>query len=518
MNILRDSQIILFGTTLLLLSGCQLEPNLAQHAQPSPMRTETWLNSVSGQQHLQNAETAHLALNDAFISIAARLHLIHQAKHSLDLQYYIWKNDSIGQLMLAELLKAADRGVKVRLLIDDQNGTQLDARLKALSQHPNFEIKLFNPYKYRQFRLMDYLFRFSAINHRMHNKLLIADGSIAITGGRNISREYFDASEHFQFTDMDILFAGTAVNAANQSFIDFWNHQLSYAIPQLLGTADADDLKAVRLLYAQSTLFPQGATDQKIKQAQQQIAQSLKERPIQWATAHFLADSPDKIQGKANADQLLYRQMIRLMGKPQRHMELVSAYFVPTVKGADYLSQLAEHQVKVRILTNSLQANDVAVVHAFYQQYRQQLLRHGVEVYEFKPYIDRKRRTWYESMTGNVIPAKGKNASSLHAKFFDVDGKVFIGSFNFDPRSFHLNTEVGLVVESSELQQQIQGMLDQYLPRIAYQLKLDAQGNIIWLDQRDNGEIWQYQQEPESTSFQRGMIKMVSYLPIEWMM
>ena len=163
-------------------------------------------------------------------------------------------------------------------------------------------------------------------------------------------------------------------------------------------------------------------------------------------------------------------------------------------------------------------ANDVAVVHAYYQQYRIELLKNGVELYEFKHVLKRNKRSWYEIATGHVIPAKNKNSSSLHAKFFDVDGKVFIGSFNFDPRSAHLNTEVGLVVESDELQKQISQNLDHQLPKIAYQVKLNEQGELIWLEQKPDGQVKIHQQEPEMTAFQRWIMILVSYLPFEWMM
>lgn len=508
---------ILGLSAALALSGCSLPANPSQKAQALKVHVEHWLTGSDTQHKIDQGLTAYLPLDDAFMSIAARLHLIHKAKYNIDLQYYIWKNDSIGQMVLAELLKAADRGVKIRLLIDDQNGTQLDDTLKQLSAHPNFEIKLFNPYKYRNFRVMDYAFRLKLINHRMHNKLIIADGAVAVTGGRNISREYFDASEEFQFTDMDIFFAGNSVDQANQTFLNFWNDPLSYSVTQLLGEANKADLKIRRQLYTQF----ETNTDEirlKIKTAEQQVAQNLKDRPIEWAKAQFLADSPNKIRGEARDHQLISQQMISIMGKPRQHVDLVSAYFVPTRKGTDYLSNLAQQKVQVRILTNSFMANDVALVHAFYQKYRKDLLKNGVALHEFKPYIERERPTWYETMTGNVIPAKGKNASSLHAKFFDVDGKVFIGSFNFDPRSAHLNTEVGLAVESQTLQKQISTALDQYLPQVAYQLSLDNQGEIVWSERQNDGSVLNYNVDPQTTKFQRFMIKTVSYLPIEWMM
>ena len=508
---------VMFSLALITLTGCSLPMNQSNKQPPIQIHAEHWLNGSNVDTQMSQGLTAYLALDDAFSSIASRLHLINKAKHNIDLQYYIWENDSIGHLMLAELLKAADRGVKVRLLIDDQNGTKLDATLKQLAAHPNFEIKLFNPYKFRKLRVIDYAFRLKHINHRMHNKLIIADGAIAVTGGRNISREYFDASDNFQFTDMDILFYGTAVQHANDIFHEFWNDNLSYSVPQLLGNGNQEQLSKLRQYY-ELTALQKDQLKKRIELAEKQINKHLKDRPINWAKAHFIADSPNKIRGAATHDQLIYSQMLNIMGEPKQHLELVSAYFVPTRKGTDYLVNLSKNDVRIRILTNSFLANDVAVVHAFYQKYRHDLLQNGIKLYEFKPYIERNKRTWYEVVTGNVIPAKGKNTSSLHAKFFDIDGMVFIGSFNFDPRSANLNSEVGLVVESDVLQKYISKSLDQYLPQIAYELKLNKQGEIIWLDQHKDGSIVEYKHDPETTKFQRFAMQAVSYLPIEWMM
>ncbi len=502
---------------LLTLSGCQLPDNPSVQDAPLTPDFSHWLSSSTPPPQLQQGLSAYLALDDAFFSIASRFHLIRQAKHHLDLQYYIWADDEIGRLMLAELLRAADRGVKVRLLIDDQNGNQLDEQLAALIQHPNFEVKIFNPYKFRSFRALDYLLRPLKINHRMHNKLIIADGAIAVTGGRNISREYFDASDKFQFTDLDILFYGTAVQEANQTFLAFWNDPLSYRAQQLLPSTKSDGLAELKAKY-QNEMQTGAKTQQRLHVAEQHIHQHLKQRPISWAKAHFIADHPNKIRGTATPQQLIYQQMRHRMGQPQQHLELVSAYFVPTASGTAYLTQLAQSGVHVSVLTNSLVANDVAIVHAFYQKYRQQLLQNGVRLYEFKPYIERAERTWYERISGNLLAPQDRNRSSLHAKFFDIDGMVFIGSFNFDPRSAHLNTEVGLVVESEPLQDEISRNLSHYLPQIAYELKLNAAGEIVWIEHQGTNPPIEHQQEPHTTRFQRLSNRAVAYLPIEWMM
>lgn len=517
MQIRHPTQAVLLSLAVITLTGCNLPMNQSKKQASIAVHAQHWLNGSNVDTQISQGLTAYVSLDDAFMSIASRLYLISQAQHNLDLQYYIWEDDSIGHLMLAELLKAADRGVKVRLLIDDQNGTKLDAALKQLANHPNFEIKLFNPYKFRKLRVIDYVFRLKSVNHRMHNKLIVADGAIAVTGGRNISREYFEASENFQFTDMDILFYGTAVQHANTVFDDFWNDDLSYSATQLLGEGSAEQLSKLRQHY-ELTALQQDQLRKRIELAAKEISQHLKDRPINWAKAHFVADSPNKIRGTASKEQLIYRQMSNIMGQPKDHLELVSAYFVPTRKGTDYLASLVTKDIQVRVLTNSFLANDVPLVHAFYSKYRPDLLKIGVKLYEFKPYIERSKRTWYEVVTGNVIPAKGKNTSSLHAKFFDVDQMVFIGSFNFDPRSANLNTEVGLVVESDALQKQITTSLDHYLPRIAYELKLNSKGEVIWLDHQKDGSSIEYSHDPETTKFQRFTMKAVSYLPIEWMM
>lgn len=498
-------------------AGCSNQMNSSQPEKTLSSRFQDWMQDAQSQEKLQQGQTAYLAMHDAFRSIAARIFLIRHAKHSLDLQYYIWADDFIGNLMLSELLQAADRGVKVRLLIDDQNGRQLDPQFKALMLHPNIQIRLYNPYKFRTLRIFDYLFRAKQINRRMHNKLIIADGSIAVTGGRNISGEYFEASQSFQFTDMDVLFLGRVLDTANQSFTDFWNHPLSVPSKQFLDQGQAQDLIDLRTDFKQYA-EQHKQTGNRVEQEQQVLADLLKHSQLNWGPAYFLADSPEKTLGKASGSQLIYNQIIHKMGNPQHELDLVSAYFVPGSKGTQYLTELTKQNVNVRVLTNTLAANDVAVVHAFYQKYRLDLLKNGVKLYEFKSYIKRSGRTWYEVVTGNVIPSKVKSKSSLHAKLINVDNKVFIGSFNFDPRSANLNTEVGLVIESDQLQQDISNTLDHALDKVAYELQLDQNNQIIWLDHQDNGTVVEYQVDPKTTKFQRFMMHSVSYLPIEWMM
>lgn len=507
---------LMIGIFVSIATGCQLPTNQSlPEEQITPLNV--WAKDSKEYQKIEQGLTAYHPLDGAFISIAARLHLIQKAQQHLDLQYYIWKDDRIGKIMLYALLNAADRGVKVRILLDDQNGTQLDHVLKTLAQHPNIQIKIFNPYKFRHFRVLDYGLRFKHINHRMHNKLIIADGATAVTGGRNISSEYFDASDDFQFTDMDILFYGEAIHAANQSFHVFWNDELSYSAQQLLGEQSKQSLEQLRQSYAQEYRH-QTQIRIRLEDSKQKLTKDLRLDEIQWDKAYFVADHPNKAKQKAGAKQQIRHQMYQHLGEAKTQMDIVSAYFVPTPMGTEYLSRLAKNGVDVQILTNSYLANDVPIVHAFYQKYRKELLKNGVKLYEFKPYIERPKRTWYEVATGNIIPAKGKSASSLHAKFFDVDGKIYIGSFNFDPRSNAINTEVGLIVESSALQQRVHQQLDQYLPQVAYRLALNKKDEIIWIESHENGTETIHEIEPNTSKFQRAVIQILANTPFEWMM
>lgn len=512
------------------LTACQLPKNQALSSEESLPKLSlskqstaevlqnynVWLDADNYQNNVAQGLTGYYALDNSFLSLASRIHMIRHAKYQIDVQYYIWADDEIGHILLAELLNAAERGVQVRLIIDDQNGTDLDQTLIALSQHPNFQIKLYNPYKYRYFRVADYLLRAKQINRRMHNKLLIADGFVALTGGRNVSNEYFEASQDFQFSDMDVMFVGTAVTQASQVFANFWTDELSYPVAQMIEKPADHALETQRKHYQQ--FLSSQRSSARLQKVEEMIRQYGQGRQYEWTEAHFVGDLPSKTKGNGKDDDLIANQISHLIATPKQRISIVSAYFVPQKAGTANLTAQSKAGVKSTILTNSLVANDVAMVHAFYQKYRRDLVESGVKLYEFKPYIHRKEKSWYEVLTGNVLPAKSRDRSSLHAKFFLSDDQVFIGSFNCDPRSMNLNTEVGLVIRSANLANAIETQLEQYLPYIAYQVQLDDQGQLIWLERFENGQSKIHHQEPQTTAFQRGLVKIISWLPIESMM
>jgi len=454
---------------------------------------------------------------DAF---AARILLARAADRSLDLQYYIWHGDTTGQLLWQAMWEAAERGVRVRLLLDDANTGGLDPILAALDAHANIQIRLFNPFANRKFRMAD-LGDFSRLNRRMHNKSFTADNQMTIVGGRNVGDEYYGADLNVGFQDLDVLAAGPVVREASAEFDRYWNSEFAYPAASLLAPPPGDG--ATRL----------NDNWQKVKQdpKAQRYADALRQTPLvqqlaegriamEWTTARILSDDPDKVRSSPERSDLqLSAQLSKVFGNGQRELDLVSPYFVPGKGGAEALERIAGRGVKVRVLTNSLAATDVAPVHAGYAKYRKELLRSGVMLYELKPGAaevtsngDDRRATGVPGSGGS----SGSSASSLHAKTFAVDrSRVFVGSFNLDPRSAHINTEMGMLIDSPVLAQRLSGHFDSVIPDHAYQVRLQPDGGgMEWIDRTPAGEV-RYTSEPDSSALRRLWIRFLSVLPIE---
>ena len=471
--------------------------------------------------------TGYHLLIDPIDAIAARLMLIEKAQKSLDLQYYIWHNDKVGALALEGLLRAADRGVKVRLLLDDNNTGDLDASLLAIDQHPNVEVRLFNPFVYRKWRMLNYVLDFSRNNHRMHNKTFIADTQVALVGGRNISNQYYDAGESFQFSDIDVMMVGQVVPEVAKSFDDYWNYPMAYPVSQMIKAKDHQlDLKQLRfqLAHYKATSTAQNYLNLTREQADFDNWLSGDEK-MQWVPVHLVQDSPEKINKDAKRSEHLTFQLQNLVGKPQKQLDIISAYFVPADTGTESLINLKRQGVRVRVLTNSYAANDVGVVHAFYAKRRKELLENGIELYEFlpqsKPNGKRKAKKNHLSALADDTPNPQSSGigdssdASLHAKMMAFDNQqAFIGSFNFDPRSANLNTEIGVILDSPTLATQVSKDLDSAIMNIAYRVRLNERGNIIWEEKTPTG-IKVYTQEPNISPVKRFGLKMLSYLPLD---
>ncbi len=466
--------------------------------------------------------TGYHVLFEPLEALATRLRLIDRAEKTLDLQYYIWDNDKVGALALHALIRAADRGVKIRLLIDDNNAKHTEGIFLALAQHPNIEVKLFNPYRFRKHRSLDMVLDLKRINRRMHNKSFIADHQIALIGGRNMTNQYYNVSDNYQFSDVDVMLFGTAVHEISDSFEDYWNHEYAYDVREIVNP------KSHRLSY--ESLKQQ--LDEHYRRATVQNFLDLTRRTqaidallnqdlsLEWVKAEVVKDSPDKIKSKAKKEEHLNFQLINHLEQPEQNIDLISAYFVPEKKGAKMLTDLAQKGVKVRVLTNSFKANDVAVVHAFYGKYRQDLLEKGVQLYEFLPAIDKHDldKNTDALVKKAKVSLKGLSRSSLHAKLMALDQKqVFIGSFNFDPRSAYLNTEIGVLLNSPPLAQSVHATMDENLSKYAYQLLLDADKKIIWQRKTPESTVI-YKKEPRMKWWERAGMKIISWLPIQGFM
>lgn len=417
-----------------------------------------------------------------------------------------------GTLMLKALIDAADRGVHVRLLLDDIGITGMDRNLAALNEHDCIEIRLFNPFHIRKPKWLSYLYDFKRINRRMHNKSFIADKQAAIVGGRNIGDEYFGAGTGILFADLDVFLAGPVIEQISDDFVKYWDSSSSVRIEEIMPKA---------LPYASTQLR------EKIHNTQQNSSASTYVKAIkdsdfinqlkdgsfnlEWADIRLISDDPSKALGESKPGDYLTAQMEKSIGKPEKEVILVSSYFVPTEAGVNLFSQMVRRGVDVQILTNSLDANDVKVVHAGYQKRRKALLKAGVKLYEL-------RRQGTDTTFNELAGPFGSSGSSLHAKTFSVDGeRVFVGSFNFDPRSANLNTEMGVVIESRNLAEEIRDVFKKRVTDNAYEVQQNNQGDLYWIEYQNSDKIIHHK-EPETGLLQRKFIHLLSKLPIEWML
>ena len=471
----------------------------------------------------QNPElTGYHVLYDPLEAIAARINLIEKAQKTLDLQYYIWDNDKIGSLALYKIIEAADRGVKVRLLIDDNNAGKMEGVYLALDQHPNIEVKLFNPYRFRSMRPLEMVIDLKRINRRMHNKTFTADNQISLIGGRNMSNQYYNVSDSYQFSDVDVMLVGQAVDDITHSFDEYWNHSYAYPVRNIVNhnkyNLRYESLKEqLSQHYHEITVQNYLNLSNRTQDFEQWLNHNIQ---LDWVKAEVVKDAPDKIQDKAKKEQHLNFQMVKRLDTPTENVDLISAYFVPQKKGEKKLTQLANDGVHVRVLTNSFKANDVSLVHAFYAKYRENLLKNGVNLYEFLPAVSDENlyANSKEISKKAKVSLKGLSRSSLHAKLMAIDNKqVFIGSFNFDPRSANLNTEIGVIINSPPLANAVHKTMDDNLKKYAYKLVLDSKQNINWLKETPSGIIT-LRKEPKMKWWQKAGIKVISWLPIEGFM
>ena len=500
-----------------LITGCASLPSLEGRPTTSAL-------ADTGGTRLGRAVAADVAANpgktgvhafpephDAF---AARVLLAAAAEKSLDVQYYIWHGDQVGYLLFEALWHAAERGVRVRLLLDDMNTGGLDPTIATLDAHPNIEVRLYNPLVLRGARAFNFLTDFTRVNRRMHNKSFTADNQVSVVGGRNIANEYFGAGSGIVFADLDVIAVGAAVRDVSKEFDLYWNSPSAYPAASLVGAPGPDGAANLKTRFATTRADPQSVAYIEAVRATPVIRDVLDRKlAYEWTTARVVFDDPAKtLDTTARTEVLLFPELVRTIGRPETTLDLVSPYFVPGEQGTAALVALANRGIKVRILTNSLSSSDESVVHAGYAKRRHDLLYAGIKLYELKATAGR------ESNEGEA-KLGSSSSSGLHAKTFAVDrGRIFIGSFNFDQRSALLNTEMGLVIDSPTLAQWLAGIFDTVVPRAAYEVRLAPDGRSLeWIERTASGEK-RYDVDPDTSWVLRTKVDMLSILPIEWLL
>lgn len=453
-------------------------------------------------------------LSDGVDAFVARLALIKSAQYSVDVQYYIYRGGETGKLLTWTLLEAAERGVRVRLLLDDMNTSGKDQTIRTLSEHPNINIRLFNPFTKRQWRGLEFLGNFSRANRRMHNKSLTVDNLATVVGGRNIGDEYFSANDSLSFSDFDILAIGPVVEEISQQFDLYWNNSSAHAVEVLVDhTINAEQWSRAKSEFAADIqTYHDSAYVKKLKNADIINDLSGDHWPLFWGQASALFDKPNKIsqtphyQKNVTLEDLssdyMLKELAAVFGKARDKLTLISPYFVPGDSGVEQLIEYANAGIEVTVVTNSLAATDVVAVHSGYAAYRRPLLEAGVTLYEARVDANQKPGSW-----------KGSSRASLHAKTFYLDDStVFVGSFNLDPRSAMLNTELGIVIQSPELAKILDEGISSHISQVAYRVALSDSGKLVWHDDATQTTL---HTEPNASIWRRSGAWLLSWLPIE---
>jgi putative cardiolipin synthase len=438
----------------------------------------------------------------------ARLAMIDLAEKTLDAQYYIWSADTTGRILADRLIRAANRGVRVRLLIDDNYQTEdRDFLLAGLDGHSNIEVRLFNPITNRFWRTLSLLADFGRVNHRMHNKLVVMDNAVAIVGGRNIGDVYFGVEKAYNYRDMDVLTTGPIVRELSSSFDMFWNSDSAIPVGATVEKLPTEkDWQAIQKrldenISAAGYPYP---IYQSVDEVRARLVQ-IRDNFI-WAPGRVLVEHPSRVHTVAESG-VIHHALNQRVSEVEREILIESPYFLLPDRVIERVGQLTAKGIRVRAMTNSATNNDVIAAQAGYANTRVKLLKAGMELYELRADTNMERH-W------SIV--SGKSRAAMHNKFIVFDRKsVFIGSFNLDPRSLTLNTEIGVMIDSPEIASQAAKVMDDgVLPGSAYHVTLDDNDRLLWTDETDGKKV-QYDTEPETNIWQRMVLGFVGMLPIE---
>ncbi len=454
-----------------------------------------------------------------------RMEMINAAQRTLDLQYFIFHGDQTGRLLSDAVLHAADRGVRVRILVDDGETEAGDEQIVALEAHRSIEIRIFNPFAYRghltALRALEFAFNASRLDYRMHNKLLVVDNSIALIGGRNIGDQYFQIDPESQFADDDVFAGGPIAQKLSATFDEFWSSALAIPAQALFtGKSSSAALHEQReVLHEDTRQAKADGVDyvKRIASGEPYNGIISGRLPLVWARAQVVCDSPDKrkVEKGEMVGRLMHRAVANAALATQSELLMITPYLVPGDEGMQLFKDLRQRGVRVRVLTSSLESSTVSAAQAGYMHYRVPLLQDGVELYEIRSLLGNTRGS------GQTAAISRFGNYSLHAKLFVFDRRrLFIGSMNFDQRSMHLNTEIGLIIDSPELAQQVAARFEAMVqPVNSYQLQLQSKAarrpsSLVWRTVED-GRAVEYDEEPARSGWQRFKINFLTLLPFD---
>ncbi len=513
-----NKKFLISFVLLSLLSGCASLPENTNRTESHAFTdTQDTLLGKKVQEYRNKGKTedGFLLLGSGLDAFVARAVLAETAERSLDVQYYLYHNDLVGKLFTGFLWKAAQRGVRVRLLIDDMGLEGRDEGIIALDAHPNIELRIFNPFDRDIGRGAQFVTGLGSVTRRMHNKSFTADNVATIVGGRNIGNEYYDADPTLEFADLDVLVIGNVVKDVSNSFDMYWNSSLAYPATTIIKQRPS----AEKLLQEEERLIAfmeeQQTSTYMTALLNSELSQKISNNDLTyiWGDAVVVVDHAEKLSSSRDANELhLMTQLAPYFESIEKELIIISPYFVPGDEGVAFFKSLTDKGVRVKILTNSLSSNDVGIVHAGYSNYRRALLRNGVELYEMNKKLTRAQRKDKKGVGGS-------SKASLHAKVFVLDRKhVFIGSLNLDPRSFYENSEIGLVLNSTEIAQGMAKGFDDDINKLTFRLELkedeDGDEQLLWHGYEEGSPVI-FDVDPYTSFWRRFGVGIMSLLPIE---
>ena len=523
-RLLQGLALLVLLLLLLVLTGCASLPTGVQRVASSavPASTNTTLGKIAADSSPDEALSGFRLLPTGAFAIDTRLALIRRAERSIDVQYYLIQDDETGRLLLRSLRDAAARGVRVRLLMDDLYTSGYDAMLLGLAQQANLEIRLFNPFPGgREFfatRFLRSAHEFSRVNRRMHNKLMVVDGAMAVTGGRNIANEYFMRSALANFVDLDAFVTGALVPKLAALFDDYWNSPVVFPLQSIVALPeDLDELRAQfdSATGPRATPLPEPPEDTDVLGYGPLSDELASGRlGLVWAAATAYADPPARLKGMGvsyalvpleDVESVRYN-VLDLMRSAQKEVVITSPYLIPGERGMAFFAEQRARGIQYKVLTNSLAATDEPLVHVGYRKYRRGLLKLGVDLYELSPV-----RVHKASRLGMFATSQGR----LHAKTAVVDRRrVFIGSMNFDPRSEKTNTEMGIFIDSPQLAREVLRLMDLDKLQASYRLMLAPDGGLRWTAADDEGEVV-FKDEPDASFATKFWLELLAPLAPE---